>query len=41
MPFWEFTGDYLQLPQSEEAKAGDINGKGFAPWQYPDIHEKL
>ncbi|PNW85958.1 hypothetical protein CHLRE_03g199759v5 [Chlamydomonas reinhardtii] len=41
VPFWEFTGDYLQLPQSEEAKAGDINGKGFAPWQYPDIHEKL
>ncbi|KAG2436640.1 hypothetical protein HXX76_006168 [Chlamydomonas incerta] len=41
VPFWEFTGDYLQQSEGAEAKADEINGKGFCPWQYPDIHEKL
>ncbi|KXZ44648.1 hypothetical protein GPECTOR_64g142 [Gonium pectorale] len=38
VPFWEFTGDYIQRPQAEVGQAADINGKGFCPWQYPDMH---
>ncbi|EFJ40057.1 oxysterol binding protein [Volvox carteri f. nagariensis] len=41
VPFWEFTGDYLKLPEAEPGVASNINGKGFCPWQYPDMHERL
>jgi hypothetical protein len=41
VPFWEFNGEYLKQPQAEVGQAAEINGKGFCPWQYPDIHERL
>lgn len=41
VPFWEFTGDYLKRPREEVAPAAEINGVGFCPWQYPDMHERL
>lgn len=41
VPFWEFTGDYLKRPREEVAPAAEINGVGFCPWQYPNMHERL
>ncbi|GLI60079.1 hypothetical protein VaNZ11_002110 [Volvox africanus] len=41
VPYWEFTGDYLKLPVAEHGTASTINGKGFCPWQYPDMHERF
>jgi hypothetical protein len=42
VPFWHFTGDYLKRDVGPaNAKAEEVDGKGFCPWQYPEIHEKL
>jgi len=42
VPFWIWNGEYNKLaPLAAGAKAEDVDGKGFCPWQYPDIHEKL
>lgn len=40
-PMFEFTGEYLQLAEKSESKAEEVQGKGFIPWEYPDMHEKL
>lgn len=42
VPFWQFNGKYLTLPQTEINKAHeDVDGKAFNPWQYPEIHDQL
>lgn len=41
VPIFTFTGDYLQRDKAAEAAAAEINGKGFCPWQFPDIHDRL
>ena len=40
VPFYEFNGEYLQLPEAPKGEAAKINGAGFCPWQYPELHEK-
>lgn len=40
VPFWEFTGDYTKLQEAAPGSAASINGKGFCPWQYPEMHER-
>lgn len=40
-PQWEFTGEYLELPARPECPAEEVQGKGFCPWEFPEIHDKL
>lgn len=40
-PQFEFTGEWLTLPQRPECPAEEVQGKGFCPWEYPDIHTQL
>lgn len=41
VPFWEWNGAYLNLPNKGPAKEEEVDGKSFCPWQFPSIHEKL
>uniref|UniRef100_A0A7S0RQA2 Oxysterol-binding protein n=1 Tax=Chlamydomonas leiostraca TaxID=1034604 RepID=A0A7S0RQA2_9CHLO len=42
VPFWQFNGKYLQEAERPTGATKDaVDGKGFCPWQYPTIHEKL
>ena len=42
VPPWEFTGTFLQKEQKAGAVvAAEVDGKGFNPWQFPQIHDKL
>lgn len=38
-PLWEFTGEALKRSPAPKAPASEIAGKGFSPWQYPELHE--
>jgi len=40
-PQWHFTGEYLKLEERGESKVEEVQGAGFCPWQYPDIHAML
>lgn len=40
-PQWEFTGDWLALEPRPECPPEEVQGKGFVPWEYPDMHPKL
>ncbi|EFN59995.1 hypothetical protein CHLNCDRAFT_133152 [Chlorella variabilis] len=41
-PQFEFTGEYLKLEQRPpSASEEEVQGEGFVPWSYPDIHAKL
>ena len=43
VPFWQFNGEYLKVHggQKPGATKDEVDGKGFSPWQYPNIHDKL
>ncbi|KAK9830605.1 hypothetical protein WJX81_004342 [Elliptochloris bilobata] len=39
-PMWEWTGAYLEHQRAPALPAdADCVGKGFCPWQFPEIHE--
>lgn len=38
-PLYEFTGEYLELESRPDCSSEEVQGEGFQPWQYPDIHE--
>lgn len=40
-PQWEFTGEFLSLDARPECPAEEVQGKGFVPWEYADMHPKL
>eukprot|EP00798_Chlamydomonas_sp_ICE-L_P000467 gene467-1873_t len=40
VPFYEWTGAY-ETNTSGSLSKQDIDGKGFNPWQYADIHDEL
>ncbi|KAI3429462.1 hypothetical protein D9Q98_005554 [Chlorella vulgaris] len=41
-PQFEFTGDYLKLEQRPPSTSEEeVQGAGFVPWCYPDLHPKL
>lgn len=37
VPYWQWNGEYSQLPERPMC-AQDVAGKGFDPWQYPELH---
>lgn len=42
VPFWKWNGKYdLTEERPGSLHKEDIDGKGFCPWQYPDIHDSL
>lgn len=42
VPFWEWNGEYAKAPARPlGASPDDTDGKGFNPWQFPEIHDKL
>ncbi|KAL6758390.1 oxysterol binding protein [Haematococcus lacustris] len=38
VPFWQFNGKFMQARLEGTSGADEVDGKGFCPWQYPDIH---
>lgn len=40
-PQWEFTGEWLTMEPRPESSVQEVQGKGFSPWQFPDMHPKL
>ncbi|KAK9843175.1 hypothetical protein WJX74_008032 [Apatococcus lobatus] len=41
VPMWEFTGEGFNQPKPSAPSDGDCSGKGFFPWQYSDILQRL
>lgn len=40
-PQFEFNGEYLKLGSRPQVPAEDVQGEGFAPWQYGEMHETI
>ncbi|KAG1665285.1 hypothetical protein FOA52_015862 [Chlamydomonas sp. UWO 241] len=38
VPFWEWNGEHSKLLEAKPGNAEEIEGKGFCPWQFPDLH---
>lgn len=40
-PQFEFTGDYLKLDDRPASLPEEVQGAGFSPWCYPELHSLL
>ena len=41
-PQFQFNGEYLKLTaRGDVSSAEDVQGEGFNPWQYEEMHETI
>jgi len=40
-PQFEFNGEYLKLGPRPTVSAEEVQGEGFCPWEFPDMHDTI
>ena len=40
-PQFEFTGEYLKLGPRQDVDPEEVQGSGFCPWEFPDMHDTI
>lgn len=40
-PQWQYNGEYMKLSDRPPCDEKEVQGKGFCPWQFPEMHSML